>query len=145
MPKRQPLGELMLFNILCVFCHLCPCCTPPTPSEPQLTPASPGDPPRLVGRSSPSSYGVTVLGWVPVYVKPCGLPPRVESLFPPVCGTPVLKYPGLQSQMLWGFLLLMQDPHTGEADVGFRTLILLGEPLQYIFQFVGQVWDGIMS
>ena len=35
------------------------------PSEPQLTPASPGDLPGLVGRSSSGSYGITSLWCVP--------------------------------------------------------------------------------
>ena len=56
----------------------------PPHSDPEPIPTSPGDPPRLIGRSSPSSYGITALFWVPVYMKPCVCPPRVESLFPSV-------------------------------------------------------------
>ena len=33
--------------------------------------------------------------------------------------------------MLWGLLLLMSDPQAGEPDEGVRTLILMGDPLQY--------------
>lgn len=33
--------------------------------------------------------------------------------------------------MLWGLLLLMSDPQAEEPDVGVRTLILVGDPLQY--------------
>ena len=36
---------------------------------------------------------------------------------------------GLQSQMLWGFLLLMPDPQDGEPNMGLRTLTPVGEPL----------------
>ena len=36
---------------------------------------------------------------------------------------------GLQSQMLWGFLLPMPDPQGGEPDVGLRTLTPVGKPL----------------
>lgn len=38
---------------------------------------------------SPCSYGGTALCWIPVHVKPCVLPPRVEFLFP--CGALALK------------------------------------------------------
>ena len=43
-----------------------------------------------------------------------------------------LLYPipaGLQSQMLWGFLLPAPDPQTGKPDMRLRTLIPVGEPL----------------
>ena len=58
------------------------------PSESQLTPASPGDPPRFVGKSSPSSYGVTALCWVSVYVTTFWCPPSLEALFCPVLWRP---------------------------------------------------------
>ena len=50
-----------------------------------------------------------------------------------------LLYPspaGLQSQMLWGFLLPVPDPQTGKPDMRLRTLIPVGEPLWYN-SFVG--------
>ena len=57
---------------------------------------------------------------------------------------------GLQSQMLWGFLLRMPDPQAGDPDMGLRTLTLVGKPLQYnYFPVCGSptqwVWDLIMS
>ena len=75
-------GQLMLMNIPWDLCYKCSC----PHNEPQPTPASPGDPPRPVSRFSPGSYGVTALPWVPVHVKACVCPPRVESLFPQSCG-----------------------------------------------------------
>ena len=50
-----------------------------------------------------------------------------------------LKPTGLQSQMLWGLLLLlMLDRQAGEPDTGVRTLILVGDPQQYnYFPFCG--------
>ena len=51
-------------NIPCVLCHHCPCFH----SIPQPTPTSPGEDPRLAVSSGPSSYGVTALPQVPVYV-----------------------------------------------------------------------------
>ena len=51
------------------------------PQKPQLTPASKEDPPRPEGRSSSGSCGVTAFPWVPVHVKLCVCPSRVESLF----------------------------------------------------------------
>ena len=55
-----------------------------------------------------------------------------------VTGDPVIPsmdtaqggFEGVQSQVLWG-LLLMSDCQAGEPDVGVRTLILVGDPLQY--------------
>ena len=48
------------------------------------SPTSPGDPPRLLGRPGPGSYGVTTIPWLAVHLKSYGCPPRVESLFRPV-------------------------------------------------------------
>ena len=36
---------------------------------------------------------------------------------------------GLQSQMLWGLLFPVSDPHTGGPDMGLRTLTPVGNPL----------------
>ena len=70
-----------------------------TPSEPHLPW---GNPPRLVGRSSPGSCGVTALCWAPVYVK-SQVPPQGWTLhFPPSCGAPALKSWWPQVQMFWG-------------------------------------------
>ena len=92
MPEWQPPGELTMTTILWGFCPQCPC--PPNYTQP--TPISPGDPPRLIGRFSPGSYEVTVLCWIPVYVKTFVHPPIVESLFPPVlwcsCTPPPLVF-----------------------------------------------------
>ena len=79
LPIWEPLGELTLINIPWCLYYQCPC----THSELQQTPASPGDLPRPLGSSSPGSYGGTTLCWVPVHLRPCVHPPRVESLFPP--------------------------------------------------------------
>ena len=88
------------------LCHQSPCPL----SEPQLTPTSPGDPLWLVGRSSPGSYGVTTLCWVPVYVRSCVCPPRWRLCFPSPVGLLHWSPTGLQSQVLSGFLILMLDP-----------------------------------
>ena len=50
----------------------------PHPQETLPTPALP----RPTGRSGPDSCVVTALCWVPVHVKSCVHPLRVESLFP---------------------------------------------------------------
>ena len=65
---------------------LCPC------SEPQLPPTSAGDPPILAGRFGPVSYGFTAFfPWFLVHTRLCVHPPRMEFLFPPVCGSPAIK------------------------------------------------------
>ena len=43
---------------------------------------------------------------------------------------------GLKSQMLWGLIPLMPDLQTQEPDTGLRTLIPVGEPLQYDYCLV---------
>ena len=53
-------------------------------SEQQLTLAILTDALRPTGRSDPDSYGVSALPCIPVDMKPCVLPPRVESRFLPV-------------------------------------------------------------
>ena len=57
---------------------------------------------------------------------------------------------GLQSQMLWGLLLLMPDPQTGESDLGLITLTPVGEPLWYNYfpvcgSLIWRVWNLIVS
>ena len=53
---------------------------------------------------------------------------------------------GLQSQTLWGLLLLLPDPQAEELHLGLRTLIPVGKPLWYnYFPVCGLptwgVWD----
>ena len=61
--------------------------------------------------------------------KTCVHPPRVESVSPSPVELLQSRSAGLQSQMLWGFLLPMPDPQAWETDVGLRTLTPVGEPL----------------
>ena len=79
-PKWPPLGQLVPINMLWGLHLQSPCAR----SAPQPTHTSPGDPPHHTGWSSPGSCGVTALFWVPVYVKSCVHPPRVQFLFLPV-------------------------------------------------------------
>ena len=44
---------------------------------------------------------------------------------------------GLQSQMLWGLLLPMQDPQAGKTDWGSEITLLQKNLCNRIFQFVG--------
>ena len=116
----------------------------PTPNEPQLTPASPGDPPRLVGRSSPSSYGGTALCWVPVYMKTCARPPRVQSLFPPVLWSSCTQAPrAFKAKCSGGSSSWCQTLMLGSLTWG-SGLSFLCENLCdiIIFQFVGHPPDG---
>lgn len=55
---------------------------------------------------------------------------------------------GPQGQKLWGLILLLPYPWAGESDVGLRTLIPMGGPLQYSPVYgssTWQVWDLIIS
>lgn len=56
---------------------------PPSVSLPPQRATAPGGPSRPAGRSGPRYYGVTALPCVPVHVKPCVHPLRVESLVCP--------------------------------------------------------------
>ena len=124
-PKWQPLGELMPMCFPWSLYHQCPCLH----SQPQSTHTSPGDLPRPAGSSGSVSYGVTALPWVLVHMKTCAWPLRVESVSPRPAQILHSSPAGLQNQVLWGHLLLMPDPQTGEPDMGLRTLTPVGEPL----------------
>ena len=65
--------------------------------------------------------------------RPCVCSPRMDILFPPVLWS---KPTGLQSQMFWGLLLLLPEPQAGEPNVWFRSLTLMGEPVQYNYFLV---------
>ena len=43
---------------------------------------------------------------------------------------------GLQSQIFWGLIFLMQDPQVGGPNVRFRSLTLWGEPLQCNYSLI---------
>ena len=152
-PKWQPVGELILSNIPWGLHHQCPC----PHYGPQPTFTSPVEPPRPIGRSGSGAYGVTALPWVPVHVKPCVHPPRVEFCFPQSCGAPALKphWPsklnvlGPSKLNVLGAPPLMPDPQAGKPDMGLRTFTPVGEPLPYnYFPVCGspiqQVWDLII-
>ena len=140
MPKWQPPRELRLINVLWDLCHQCPCC----PQWATADPCHPGDPLRLVGRSSPGSYGVTALFCVPVYVKPYVHPPSVESLFPPVlwssCTRALLAF---KAKCSGGSSSRGQTLRLGSLTWG-SGLSLLCENLCniIIFQFVGPPSGG---
>lgn len=112
----------------------------------ELTHASPGDPPTLTSRPGSVFYRInTPFLWVFVcawfYVYP---PKRLHSLFTP-CPVEVLQLnlAGLQSQIPWGFLVLLWDPQAGKPDVELRTFTRVRELLWYYFsQFVGRLHTG---
>ena len=137
----------------------CPWVFPSTSAPVSLSPqwataslTSPGDPPRPASRSGPGSYEVTAFfPWGPCVHKTLCVPSKswvsvspspVELLRSnPIC---------IQSQMLWGILLLMPDPQAGVPDVGLRTLAPMEKPLWFnYFPVCGlltqQVWDLIVS
>ena len=113
---------------------------------------SAGDPLTLAGRSGSVSYGVTAPSpWVLVCTLFCVCPPSVEFLFPP---SPVevlqSNLTGLQSPVLWGFLILLPDPQLGNPHVGLRTFTPVGGLLRYNCSPVcvsptQQLWDLILS
>ena len=81
----------------------------------QLPSASPGGSPRSASRSNSGSFKLLLLPWVLDCVRFCVHPLRAESLFPqPFCSA------GLQSQMCWWLLFLVQVPQAGEPVVGLN-------------------------
>ena len=91
----------------------------PGTQELQLPPASPGDSPKSAGESDPASYSCFFPG-------PCE---SEISISPSSMGLSIVCITGLQSQILWGFVLLVQDPWTGESNMGLDNLLLLRKPL----------------
>ena len=62
------------------------------------------------------------LPWVLEHVRFCVRSLRVESVSHSPLGLPKVSLAGLQSQMFWGLLFLVQDPRTGEPSVGLRLI-----------------------
>ena len=88
-PKWGPPGELTPINIPWGCCYQFPC----PQNELQPNPSSPGTFQDPLGRFISGSCGGTALCWLPVYVRTCAHPLRVESLF-----------------ILWGYFLSMLNP-----------------------------------
>ena len=100
----------------------------------QLLPAFLGYSPGSVGRSDPGSYQITASAWVPEHVRFYVHPLTVKSFFPSSFALLKVSPAGLQSQVFWRLIFLVQDPWAGEPD-----LSLFGEYLckVIILQFVG--------
>ena len=98
---------------------------------PKVSPTYLGDCPRAADRSGPGSYQITAFALGPGACEVLCVPFKSEvSIYPSPLGLPKLGPAGLQSQMLWGLVLLMQDPWVAEPYVGLRILTPVGEPLQ---------------
>ena len=115
-------------------------------SEPQLPPTSAGDLPILAGRSgtafSPLDPDVCRTLCVPFKSGVSVSPSPVEVL--------QSNPSGLQSQIIWVPLLLLQDPEAGKPDLGLKTFTLVGDLLWYnCFPVCGSptwcVWDLLLS
>ena len=113
----------------------------PVSLSPQWAPATPptsaGYPSILAGRSGPVSSGVTAfIPWVLVHLRLCVHPSRVDSLFPPVCGsqTPLAfkaRFSGDSSS-------LCQTPRLGSLRWGSELSLLWDNFCGIIvFHFVG--------
>ena len=138
----------MLMSTSQNFCYQCPCSC----GVPQLPSISAGDPPILAGRSGPVSYKVTAF-------FPLGPGAHRTLWAPSQCGVSVFPSPVevlqsnpavLQSQILWGLLLLLPDPQAGKPMLGLRTFTPVGELLWYnCFSVLGsptwRVWGLILS
>ena len=110
---------------------LCPKREPPPP------PTSPGDLLRPAGMSAPGSYGVTTFVLRPGVCGTLHVPSKGGVFVSPSPEDFLYwRSTGLQSQMLWGFLLLMPDPQTGDPYIRFRILTPMGEFLWYNYSSV---------
>ena len=50
-----------------------------------------------------------------------------KSLFPQSCVSSVIKFTGLQSQILWEFSVPLSDPQVGKSVMGTRTFLTVQE------------------
>ena len=93
---------------------------------------SPGDSPRPTGRSGPGSYEVTAFSLaLGAHMTLCAPSKSGVSVYSSPVELLCLSPTGLQSQMLWGLLLLMPDPWAWEPDMRLRTLTPVGDFLWY--------------
>lgn len=76
----------------------------------QLLPAFLGDSPGSVGRSDPGSYQITSSAWVPEHERFYVHPLIVKSFFPSSFALLIVSPTGLQSQVFWKLIFLVQDP-----------------------------------
>lgn len=90
--------------------------------ELQLPPASPGSSPTSAGESHPSSFHITVL---PCEILCATCVNGVSVSHRPLTLSKV-SLACLQRQMLWGLVILVQDPQAGEPYVGLRTCVSWG-------------------
>ena len=99
---------------------------------------SPGDPPRPAGRSDPGFCEVTAFSLGPEVHKTLCVSSK-SGVYGSSSPMEFLQSSptGLQNQVLWGLLLLMPNPQTGQHEIGSE-LSLLWETLCdiIIFQFV---------
>ena len=111
--------------------HLCP------QGEFQLPPASLGGSLRSASGSDPLKS--LLLPWVSEYVRFCECPLRVESISYIPLALPKASPAGLQSQMFWGLVFLMQDPLAWGVWRGAWTPCFLGKTsaIIIILLFVG--------
>ena len=80
-------------------------------SEPQLDRTSPGDHPRPAGKSGPGSYVIIAFCLGPTVHEILCAPSRGGvSLSPSPVEFLQSSPAGLQSQILWGLILLIPDP-----------------------------------
>ena len=108
----------------------CQCLCPE--GEPQPPLASLGDSPRPAGRSDPCSYQIVAFALGPGACEILCAPCKSEvSIFLSPLELPKLSPTGLPSHMLWEFVFPEKDPWAGDPNVGLRTLMPVGEPLQY--------------
>ena len=97
-----------------------------------LPPALWGDSPRPAGGSGPGSCQITGSAPGPDGLGLLCAPPKSEeSISTNPLGLLKISPTGLESQMLWGLTLMVQDPQAGEPNMELRTLTATGGPLQY--------------
>ena len=115
-------------------CHQCLCLL----GELHPLPASLGDAPKQAGRSGLGSYKITAIALGPGACEILFVPFKSEvSTFLSCVRLPKVNPTGIQSQILWEFVSLVQDP-------GLRTVITVGVPLQCNYSSVlGQPPGGM--
>ena len=107
--------------------HQCLC----PQGELKLPLASPGDSPKSAGCSDPGSFQIIASALCPGVCEILCAPFKNRvSIFHSTLALSRVSPAGLQSQMFWGLIFLVQDPQTGEPNVGFRPFAPWRGPLQ---------------
>ena len=86
---------------------------------------------RSAGGLAQASLKSLLLPWATEWVRFCACPLGVESLSHNPRGVPNISLTGLESQVFWGLILMVQEARAGKPLMGLRPLTSWAEILQF--------------